>query len=104
MPLSMLSAAGSDVRTDANRRILKRAKEMKCPATMRQAGLIYYSEDDQSNAFKFLSSAAELNDAEAHWYLAGMCGPLGWDESKLEIILSKLQFWGMSALEIRLVR
>jgi len=56
---------------EAKRDIKKRA-ETNDPIAMREMGLCLISEENYDGAFEYLSKAAELDDAEAHYRLADM--------------------------------
>ncbi len=57
---------------EVGKRIMKRIKENSDPAAMSQMGKKRYSGGDHETALKYLTKAAELGDADAHYNLSCM--------------------------------
>jgi TPR repeat protein len=55
---------------EASKNIIKRIKENNDPAAMSQMGKNHYNEGDYISAMKYLTKAAELGNAIAHYNLA----------------------------------
>src|SRR6056300_1013447 len=63
-------APSSNEELDKNR--MKRIEENNDPAAMRSMGKHHYHEGDYETALKYLTKAAELGDADAHYNLSVM--------------------------------
>jgi tetratricopeptide (TPR) repeat protein len=57
---------------EGDKSVLKRIKENNDPTAMSQMGKTHYNEGDYETAMKYLTKAAELGNADAHYYLSIM--------------------------------